>query len=286
MVVRIRANIDGNRQEGENEKEVERKERKRKEKKTKKKKASSSESDPSESELDFSSESEVFFANDCLPSRMKSRKRKQILEDSTSESESILVADNCSCFSRMKKVGVPSTEGHYDSSKTLSLEEESVSDPTQQKMIVFQSPSEPLNITPQSQKLDESTSTVPPASSKINTTTVALMMMANTASYVPKEFLMPSFSLGFTDSSQEEILTQERQPEPQKEKSPETPILIEELGGLVEKIANSGVKAALDFAESKSAPIEKQPPGQIFEKFETPAKSKLMLGEMKEKCYL
>ncbi|RYR12389.1 hypothetical protein Ahy_B04g069928 [Arachis hypogaea] len=31
---------------------------------------------------------EVFFTNDCLPSRMESRKRKQILEYSTSESES------------------------------------------------------------------------------------------------------------------------------------------------------------------------------------------------------
>ncbi|RYR69334.1 hypothetical protein Ahy_A03g015882 isoform B [Arachis hypogaea] len=38
----------------------------------------------------------------------------------------------------------------------------------------------------------------------------ALMMMAQTASYIPKEVLMPSFSLGLTDSSQEEALTQER----------------------------------------------------------------------------
>ncbi|RYR10245.1 hypothetical protein Ahy_B05g078718 [Arachis hypogaea] len=75
----------------------------------KKAEVSSSESDSSETELDFTSESEseqdseeatkrrkqptriakkVFFANDCLPSRMVSRKMKQILEDSISESES------------------------------------------------------------------------------------------------------------------------------------------------------------------------------------------------------
>ncbi|KAL4293847.1 hypothetical protein AHAS_Ahas18G0169000 [Arachis hypogaea] len=39
--------------------------------------------------------------------------------------------------------------------------------------------------------------------------TAPLMMIANTASYVPKQFLAPSFSFGFTDSSQEETLTQE-----------------------------------------------------------------------------
>ncbi|RYR12393.1 hypothetical protein Ahy_B04g069932 [Arachis hypogaea] len=104
--------------------------------------------------------------------------------------------------------------------------------------------------------------------------------MAHTTSYVPKEFSMPSFSLGFTDLSQEETLTQEGQPGSQKGKSPETPILIKELEGLVGKITNSGVKAALDFGESKSAPVEKQLAGQIFEK-EQPN-----VGEMKEKYYI
>ncbi|QHO56412.1 uncharacterized protein DS421_3g73480 [Arachis hypogaea] len=37
----------------------------------------------------------------------------------------------------------------------------------------------------------------------------ALIMMERTASYVPKKDLLPSFSLGFTDSSQEETTTQE-----------------------------------------------------------------------------
>ncbi|RYQ94815.1 hypothetical protein Ahy_B08g089754 [Arachis hypogaea] len=77
------------------------------------------------------------------------------------------------------------------------------------------------------------------------------MMIANTASYVPKQFLAPSFSLSFTDSSKEETLTQEGQPGSEKGKSPKTPILIEELEELVEKIANTEVKAALNFAKDK-----------------------------------
>ncbi|KAL4337683.1 hypothetical protein AHAS_Ahas12G0134700 [Arachis hypogaea] len=116
--------------------------------------------------------------------------------------------------------------------------------------------------------------------------TAALMMITNTASYVPKQFLALSFSLDFTDSSQEETLTQEGQPGSQKGKSLETSILIEELEELVEKIVNTGVKAAMDFAEGKSPPLEKQPADQIFEKFETPARRKEFSVEMKEKCYL
>ncbi|KAL4276030.1 hypothetical protein AHAS_Ahas20G0166400 [Arachis hypogaea] len=120
------------------------------------------------------------------------------------------------------------------------------------------------------------------------TTAATLLMIAQIASYVPREFLWQSFSLGLTDSSQEETATQEGegQPEPQVEKSPKTTILIEELDVLVEKIAKSGEKTALDFAEGKSPPIEKQTVGQIFDKFETPARRNLMSAEMKEKCYL
>ncbi|KAL4321987.1 hypothetical protein AHAS_Ahas14G0165400 [Arachis hypogaea] len=117
-------------------------------------------------------------------------------------------------------------------------------------MIVFQPPSEPLNIvliqlclsssqtisaspvplfelssptdsTPQPQKAYESTPTVPPTPSKIDLApeaiAAALLMMARTSSYVPREFLLLSFSLAFTDSSQEETQTQEGegQPKPQ-----------------------------------------------------------------------
>ncbi|RYQ96913.1 hypothetical protein Ahy_B08g092840 [Arachis hypogaea] len=40
-------------------------------------------------------------------------------------------------------------------------------------------------------------------------TAAALLMMARTASYVPKELPLPTFSLDLTDSSQEETQTQE-----------------------------------------------------------------------------
>ncbi|RYR01744.1 hypothetical protein Ahy_B06g080607 [Arachis hypogaea] len=166
----------------------------------------------------------------------------------------------------MKEAGLPSTKGHHISSEILGLEEESVSDPAQQKMIIVRmethSQSKLLDITPQPQQPAESTLTVPPAPSKISPpleATVALMMIANTVSYVPKQFSAPLFSLGFTDSSQEETLTQEGQPAFEKGKSPETPILIEKLEKLVEQIENTGVKAALNFAEDKSPSLKKQP---------------------------
>ncbi|KAL4344597.1 hypothetical protein AHAS_Ahas11G0194300 [Arachis hypogaea] len=81
----------------------------------------------------------------------------------------------------------------------------------------------------------ESTPTLPPAPSKINPTpedTAALMMMARTASYVPKTDPMPSFSLGLTDSSQEEVATQEgaSTQDGGRAKTPETPKLLEQLG--------------------------------------------------------
>ncbi|RYR42508.1 hypothetical protein Ahy_A08g038980 [Arachis hypogaea] len=82
----------------------------------------------------------------------------------------------------------------------------------------------------------------------------ALMMMARTTSYIPKEGPMPSFSFGLTDSSQEEAAT--------------------------------GVKTTLDYAEDKSPQIEKQSGEESFEKFETPLKSNEISAEMKEKCYL
>ncbi|RYR40295.1 hypothetical protein Ahy_A09g046020 [Arachis hypogaea] len=93
-------------------------------------------------------------------------------------------------------------------------------------------------------------------------------------------------SLGFTDSSQEETLTQEGRPGSEKGKSSETPILIEELEELVEQIVNTRVKAALNFAEDKSLLLEKQPADQIFEKFKTPARRKESSADLKEKCYL
>ncbi|RYR02990.1 hypothetical protein Ahy_B06g081827 [Arachis hypogaea] len=102
--------------------------------------------------------------------------------------------------------------------------------------------------------------------------TAALMMMARTASYVPKTDLMPSFSLGFTDSSQEEAATQEgaSTQDGGMAKTPETPKLLEQLGILYKKFPQ----------------IPKESDAESFEKFETPARTNQHSSDMKEKCYL
>ncbi|RYR16551.1 hypothetical protein Ahy_B04g073601 [Arachis hypogaea] len=109
------------------------------------------------------------------------------------------------------------------------------------------------------------------------------MMMARTASYVPKTDPMPSFSLGFTDSSQEEAATQEgaSTQEVDRAKTPETANLLEQLEDLVQKIASSAAKE-----ESKSPQIQKDTGGESSGKFETPAGINQNTGDMKEKCYI
>ncbi|XP_020970155.1 uncharacterized protein LOC110268379 [Arachis ipaensis] len=136
------------------------------------------------------------------------------------------------------------------------------------------------------QKLEESTPTLPPAPSKSYPAAedaAALMMMARTASYVPKTDPMPSFSLGFTDSSQEEAATQEgaSTQEAGRAKTPETTNLLEQLEDLVQKIASSAAKE-----ESKSPQIQKETGGESSGKFETPAGINQNTGDMKEKCYI
>ncbi|KAL4344227.1 hypothetical protein AHAS_Ahas11G0157300 [Arachis hypogaea] len=111
----------------------------------------------------------------------------------------------------------------------------------------------------------------------------ALMMMARTASYVPKTNPMSSFSLGLTDSSQEEAATQEGAltQEADRAKTPETANLLEQLEDLVQKIARSTAKE-----ESKSPQIQKETGGESSGKFETPAGINQNTGDMKEKCYI
>ncbi|QHO23425.1 uncharacterized protein DS421_12g363430 [Arachis hypogaea] len=133
------------------------------------------------------------------------------------------------------------------------------------------------------QQLEESTPTIPPTPSKINPApedATALMMMARTASYVPKTDPMPSFSLGLTDSSQEETATQEgaSTQDGDRAKTPETSKLLEQLGDLVQKIASGGVT-------KKSPQIPKESGAESFEKFETPARTNENSFDMKEKCY-
>ncbi|RYR16409.1 hypothetical protein Ahy_B04g073417 [Arachis hypogaea] len=142
-----------------------------------------------------------------------------------------------------------------------------------------------LNPPPQ-KKLEESTPTLPPAPSKsypAEEGAAALMMMARIASYVPKTDPMPSFSLGFTNSSQEEAATQEgaSTQEADRAKTPETVNLLKQLEDLVQKIASSAAKE-----ESKSPQIQKETGGESSEKFETPAGINQNTGDMKEKCYI
>ncbi|RYR45704.1 hypothetical protein Ahy_A07g031508 [Arachis hypogaea] len=141
-------------------------------------------------------------------------------------------------------------------------------------------------ITPEPpQELEESTPTLPPAPSKINSApedVAALMMMARTASYVPKKDPLPSFSLGFTDSSQEETTTQEGASTQDEHvaKTPESPTLLEQLENLVHKIASGWVSK-----EEKSPQIPKESGAESFEKFETPVRPDLDTTDMKQKCY-
>ncbi|XP_072094191.1 uncharacterized protein [Arachis hypogaea] len=131
-----------------------------------------------------------------------------------------------------------STEGRYVSSETLT--------PTDSNMMVVreQTPSEALAIVPiqvfvpasQQTTTDadfeptpmlqiEGTRETHPAAEDV----VALLMMARTATYVPKTNPgMPSFSLGLTVSSQEGASTQETE----REKSPETATMLEQLDSL------------------------------------------------------
>ncbi|QHO49220.1 uncharacterized protein DS421_1g12110 [Arachis hypogaea] len=171
----------------------------------------------------------------------------------------------------------------------LSPVQQSASEPTDSNMMVVreQTPSEALAITPEPpQQLEESTPTIPPAPTKIYPAAedaAALLMMARTTSYVPRTDQMPSFSLGLTDSSQEEASMQEgaSTQEAERAKSPEAANLLEQLENLVEKIAKSAVKE-----ESKSPQIQRKTGGESSGKFEIPAGINENTDDMKHKCYI
>ncbi|QHN95647.1 uncharacterized protein DS421_18g611530 [Arachis hypogaea] len=188
----------------------------------------------------------------------------------------------------------------------LSLVEESASEPADSNMMIVreETPSKGLAIVPIQVYLPVSqTTTVPEFEEtpeteyeptpllQIEGTTktnpapedaAALMMMAQTASYVPKTDPMPSFSLGFTDSSQEETTTQEgaSTQDEHMAKTSKTPKLLEQLEDLVHKIVSDGVTK-----EEKSPQIPKESGAESFEKFETPVRPNLNTTDMKQKCY-
>ncbi|RYR26283.1 hypothetical protein Ahy_B02g060499 [Arachis hypogaea] len=136
--------------------------------------------------------------------------------------------------------------------------------------------------TPETPKqLQEITPTVPPAPTKIHPDAedaAALLMMARTASYVPKtDPGVPSFSLGLTDSSQEGASTQETE----REKSPEAANLIEQLDSLVQRITSSAAKG-----KNTSSQIQREIGGESSAKFETPGGMNQIPDDMKQKCYI
>ncbi|XLU80439.1 hypothetical protein S245_003859, partial [Arachis hypogaea] len=136
--------------------------------------------------------------------------------------------------------------------------------------------------TPETPKqLQETTPTVPPAPTKVHPDAedaAALLMMARTASYVPKtDPGVPSFSLRLTDSSQEGASTQETE----MEKSPEAANLIEQLDSLVQRIASSATKG-----KNTSPQIQRETGGESSAKFETPRGLYQITDDMKQKCYI
>ncbi|QHO30568.1 uncharacterized protein DS421_8g234390 [Arachis hypogaea] len=136
--------------------------------------------------------------------------------------------------------------------------------------------------TPESPKqLQETTPMLPPAPTKIHPAAedaAALLMMARTATYVPKtDPGMPSFSLGLTDSSQEGASTQETE----REKSPETASMLEQLDSLVQKLASSAAKE-----KDESQQIQRETGGESSAKFETPGGINQIPDDMKQKCYI
>ncbi|QHO23005.1 uncharacterized protein DS421_12g359950 [Arachis hypogaea] len=136
--------------------------------------------------------------------------------------------------------------------------------------------------TPETPKqLQETTPKLPPAPTKIHPDAedaAALLMMARTATYVPKtDPGMPSFSLGLTDSSQEGASTQETE----REKSPETATMLEQLDSLVQKLASSASKG-----KDESPQIQRETGGESSAKFETPGGINQIPDDMKQKCYI
>ncbi|RYR07978.1 hypothetical protein Ahy_B05g075485 isoform A [Arachis hypogaea] len=208
-----------------------------------------------------------------------------------------------------------STEGRYVSSETIlavnfgsddpssqgRTEQSSVNQPSQSmlspadsNMMVVreQTPSDALAIVPIQVFVPASQTTTetdfePTPMLQIEGTTethpaaedaAALLMMARTATYVPKtDPGVPSFSLGLTDLSQEGASTQETE----RAKSLEAANLIEQLDDLVQKIASSAAKE-----KNKSPQIQRETGGESSGKFETPGATNQITDDMKQKCYI
>ncbi|RYR02213.1 hypothetical protein Ahy_B06g081025 [Arachis hypogaea] len=187
----------------------------------------------------------------------------------------------------------PSSQGRTEQS-SVNQPSQSMLSPSDSNMMVVreQTPSEALAIVPIQVFVPASQTTTetdfePTPMIQIEGTTethpdaedaAALLMMARTASYVPKtDPGVPSFSLGLTDSSQEGASTQETE----RAKSPESANLIEQLDDLVQKIASSAAKG-----KNKSPQIQRETGGESSAKFRTPGGLYQITDDMKQKCYI
>ncbi|RYR74390.1 hypothetical protein Ahy_A02g009084 [Arachis hypogaea] len=254
--------------------------------------------------------------NDCLPSRMDSRKRKKSQEDSDSDLESessdetqskkkkIVVEHSSSeedqyndgYSTSQNEADLRSTEGLYVSSEIIPdvnlgsddpssqgcTEQSSVNNPAESMLSPIQQSASELadsNMMVVRERTPSEALAIYPAAEDA----AALLMMARTTSYAPRTDQMPSFSLGLTDSSQEEASTQEgaSMQEAERAKSPEAANLLEQLDNLVQKIARNKAKE-----ESKSPQIQRETVGESSGRFETPAGINQNTDDMKQKCYI
>ncbi|QHO30373.1 uncharacterized protein DS421_8g232660 [Arachis hypogaea] len=224
-------------------KEIKKKEKKKKAKKQKKKERmeskkrknieedSDSEYESTESEsTDESEESSPLEKQKTkkktqrTPKKTQSKKKKVILQDSSLEQTQSYHGSEIGTqeLDEFLRENIEKSAAHG-----LSLFEESASEPAEENVMVMreETPSEVLAIVSIQVCLPLSQTTTTPETEneptpllQIEGTTKsnpvpedaeALMMMARTASYVPKADSLSSFSLGLTDSSQEEATTQE-----------------------------------------------------------------------------
>ncbi|KAL4270898.1 hypothetical protein AHAS_AhasUnG0045000 [Arachis hypogaea] len=127
---------------------------------------------------------------------MESKKRKKIREDSDSESESNDESEiGTEELEEILRESRKKKNNEKSAVQGLSLVEESGNKPIEENMMIVwvetQSQTEALSITPEPPpKTKQSTPTLSPAPSKVNPDledAAALMMMAQTASYIPKQ---------------------------------------------------------------------------------------------------
>ncbi|QHO12308.1 uncharacterized protein DS421_15g505830 [Arachis hypogaea] len=253
--------------------------------------------------------------NDCLPSRMDSKKRKKSQEDEDSDSESESTDET---QSKKKKVVVehssPEEDQFYDGYSTSyeigsedldellrenneksAAEGEKEADLRSTEGHYVSSETIPdVNLgsdDPSSQGHTEQSSVNRPTESMLSLVQ-ELATLLNPPNNLKKA--QPHFPPApskicrrrccpdddGTDSiasTQEGASTQEAD----RAKTPETANLLEQLEDFVQKIVSSAAKE-----ESKSPQIQKETGGESSGKFETPAEINQHMGDMKEKCYI